>query len=139
MVNDEGCCDLLQRGWTEEDSIVFEGLWSSQAPSKVRSKAAVPNGMTHASTRPESISGAPDRASTSGLPANGAVGDSLEEEKQRSLAHRAREPSSVSRKQAPPLILVANKLDLARAEAHAQGGLPDEVKPCACSTLYHQT
>ncbi|CAL8463932.1 g3467 [Coccomyxa elongata] len=122
------------RGWTEEDSIVFEGLWSAQAPSEVRSEATGPNGMTHASTGAESISEVPDGASTSWLPANGAVGDSLEEEKQRSLAHRVREPSSVSQRQAPPLILVANKLDLAQGEAHAQGGLPDEVsRACRAS------
>ncbi|BDA49035.1 probable tRNA modification GTPase MnmE [Coccomyxa sp. Obi] len=115
-------------GWTEEDSIVFEGLWSTQAPSEAQSESMGPDGMTHASTGSDSMSGVSDSASTSGLPSNGAVGNSLEEEKQRSLAHRAREPSGGAQRKAPPLILVANKLDLANGEEYPQGGLPDEVR-----------
>ena len=114
---------------------MFEGLWSTQAPSEARSEATAPEYTTHASTGQDSMSGVPDGGSTRGVPSNGSAGNSLEEEKQRSLAHRAREPSSGSQRKAPPLILVANKLDLADGGAHAQEGLPDEVNFCACSIL----
>lgn len=69
---------------------------------------------------------------------------SLEEEKQRGLAHRAREPSSNLPRPVPPLILVANKVDIAGDAASAQQSLPDEVRPsdqCPSpkrgSPLYH--
>ncbi|KAK9918470.1 hypothetical protein WJX75_004296 [Coccomyxa subellipsoidea] len=119
-------------GWTGEDGIVFGGLWSVDAATEDKLHANAPGTSASASTsQPHSDNaGASDRQSDGA----GVRMVSLEEEKQRGLAHRAREPSSNVSRPVPPLILVANKVDIAGDAASAQQSLPDEVRG-ACSEV----
>jgi hypothetical protein len=106
---------------------VFGGLWSVDAATEDKLHANAPGTSASASTsQPHS-----DNAGASDRQSNGAGVRmvSLEEEKQRGLAHRAREPSSNVSRPVPPLILVANKVDIAGDAASAQQSLPDEVRP----------
>lgn len=125
----------LQEGWTAEDDMVFEGLWSSQAPSGNRSDPSTSGaaGMQDDGP-PRTGSGSTGSLSQNGSSAkrysDGSVqgAGALAQVKQRSLAHRAREQRSSAGREAPPLVLVANKRDLAGDPASAQSSLPDNVR-----------
>ncbi len=111
---------------------MFGGLWSSstasedQSTSGSSSNAAAANSARLESDATVSTS---ENVGTNGWQSDGADQrrNPLDEEKQRGLAHRARLSTSSMQLPVPPLILVANKMDLADGAASAQQSLPVEV------------
>lgn len=107
-------------GWTEDDAVVFGSLWDSKASNSennsARHTADTPTASLH------STADASSSSSDSHESGSTAAGQRLDIESSNIIEGKGTQHES-----RPPVILVANKLDLADNDTAGRQSLPQQV------------